>query len=101
MASEYEEFDVSDSPALLRLAEEVNRTGRAHLLKHGQKRLAIVSPALENGKRNPARRPRRRGVLKPDDPFWSIVGIGNSGGPGDVSSNKHKYLAEAYMPKER
>ena len=31
-----------------------------------------------------------------DDPLWNIVGIGHSGGPGDVSENKHKYLADAY-----
>jgi len=32
-----------------------------------------------------------------DDPLWSIVGIFRSEGPGDVSENKHKYLAEAYL----
>jgi hypothetical protein len=31
-----------------------------------------------------------------DDPLWDLVGIGHSGGPGDVSENKHKYLADAY-----
>ncbi len=30
-----------------------------------------------------------------DDPLWDIVGIGRSGGPNDVASNKHKYLADA------
>jgi excisionase family DNA binding protein len=33
------------------------------------------------------------------DPIWSIVGIGRSEGPTDVSQNKYKYLAEAYTPK--
>jgi len=32
-----------------------------------------------------------------DDPLWNIVGIGRSDGPGDVSENKYKYLAEAYL----
>jgi excisionase family DNA binding protein len=31
-----------------------------------------------------------------EDPIWNIVGIARSGGPGDVSENKYKYLAEAY-----
>jgi excisionase family DNA binding protein len=32
-----------------------------------------------------------------DDPLWDIVGmIDDPDGPTDVSSNKHKYLAEAY-----
>ena len=34
------------------------------------------------------------------DPLWSIVGMFSSDGPGDVSSNKHEYLADAYMPKK-
>jgi excisionase family DNA binding protein len=33
-----------------------------------------------------------------DDPFWQLVGSVNSGGPGDVAENKHKYLAGAYLP---
>jgi excisionase family DNA binding protein len=31
-----------------------------------------------------------------DDPLWSIIGMVTSEGPGDVSRNKHRYLAEAY-----
>jgi excisionase family DNA binding protein len=30
-----------------------------------------------------------------DDPLFGLVGIAKSDGPSDVSSNKHKYLAEA------
>jgi excisionase family DNA binding protein len=38
--------------------------------------------------------------LGPDDLFWDLVGKYSSEGPGDVSSNKHKYLAEAYYPSK-
>lgn len=38
---------------------------------------------------------RRRRKLSADDPLWDIVGLGRSEGPTDVSTNKHKYLAEA------
>jgi hypothetical protein len=31
-----------------------------------------------------------------DDPLWKLVGIGHSG-KGDISENKHTYLAEAYL----
>jgi excisionase family DNA binding protein len=50
-------------------------------------------------------RPTRRAVRahRPkaftyDDPLWDVVGIADSGpdGPTDVSTNKDKYLAEAY-----
>ena len=34
-----------------------------------------------------------------EDPFWKIVGIGASAGATDVSTNKHKYLADAFMQK--
>ncbi len=49
--------------------------------------------------------PRERRVTKgsptsADDPLWDIVGMGNSGGPGDVAENVDKSLAEAYMPEE-
>jgi excisionase family DNA binding protein len=31
------------------------------------------------------------------DPLWKIVGIGRSGGPNNVATNKHAYLAEAIL----
>src|SRR4051812_41611171 len=40
-----------------------------------------------------------KGPVKEDDPIWGIVGInpGKDGDPTDVSTNKHKYLADAYL----
>lgn len=44
-------------------------------------------------------KPRRKGKpnqgFSPSDPFFAVAGIGRSTGPGDVSANKHKYLADA------
>jgi hypothetical protein len=31
-----------------------------------------------------------------DDPLWSIVGVIDGDGPTDVSSSKHRYLANLY-----
>lgn len=50
--------------------------------------LVRLSPARRRAKR----RPRHFSM---DDPLWDIVGIGHSHGPTDVSTNKHKYLADA------
>jgi antitoxin (DNA-binding transcriptional repressor) of toxin-antitoxin stability system len=50
--------------------------------------LVRLSPARKRAKR----RPRHFSM---DDPLWDIVGVGRSSGPTDVSSNKHKYLADA------
>ena len=56
--------------------------------------------------RSPDARPEWRSwsgrPTRADDPLWNIIGIASDDdGPTDVSSNKHKYLAEAYMPKSR
>src|SRR5215471_18442110 len=48
------------------------------------------------GPRMPARKPK---AFAMDDPLWSVVGLGESTGPTDVSQNKHKYLADAYATK--
>ncbi len=45
-------------------------------------------------------KPRRRSGRKSrhfslDDPLFEIIGIGHSEGATDVSSNKHKYIADA------
>jgi excisionase family DNA binding protein len=37
--------------------------------------------------------PKKWGLpMLADDPLWAIIGMGDSGGPGDVSANKYKYL---------
>jgi hypothetical protein len=44
--------------------------------------------------RKPRRTVKRTG---PDDPLWKIIGLAkDKDGATDVSSNKYKYLAEAY-----
>ncbi|HEV7214059.1 MAG TPA: helix-turn-helix domain-containing protein, partial [Chloroflexota bacterium] len=35
------------------------------------------------------------------DSLWNIVGIAESDGPGDISADKHKYLADAYAARQR
>lgn len=42
-----------------------------------------------------------KGRFSHTDSLWNIVGIAASDGPGDVSGNKHKYLADAYGTPER
>jgi hypothetical protein len=84
---------------LLHVAETVARSGEYRLVQVAGIALAIVpAPAVPQAVKR--RRPRRKtGVLAPDDALWSIVGIGCASGPGDVSENKHRYLADAYLPK--
>ena len=58
----------------------------------------LMQPIAVNGaeRAKPQRRLPRGKPTSADDPLWSIIGIGRSDGPTDVSANKHKYLAEAY-----
>lgn len=45
------------------------------------------------------RRRRHRGLTAGDSP-WSVAGMfDDPDGPTDVSSNKHAYLSEAYLPQ--
>jgi hypothetical protein len=60
-------------------------------IKQDSEDLAILTPVKPVAKRSARGKP----VTK-DDPLWNLVGIGHSG-RGDVSANKHKYLAEAYL----
>jgi hypothetical protein len=97
MAREPEPLDVTRSPELLRLVEEIEQSGQPRRLSRGNKTVAILAPVA--APRKQARPHRRTGLLGPDDPFWSLVGIGRSG-LDDVSANKLQYLAKAYSPDD-
>lgn len=92
MAKEPKRIDISAIPELLSIAEEVRRTNETRILKQDGEDLAILTPIRPVAKRVAKGKP-----TSVDDPLWKLVGIGHSGGPGDVSANKHKYLADAYL----
>lgn len=57
----------------------------------------MIRPTKPRAAKSPrSSRPRKTGIVTMDDPIWNLVGMGSSTGPGDISENKHKYLAEAY-----
>jgi len=98
MAQEYVPIDISNAPDLQRVAEAVRQTGKPHALKRGAETVAVVRPAPQKERGSPAPR-RRSGILKADDALFRLIGIGASGGPGDVSAHKHTYLADTYAAK--
>lgn len=53
----------------------------------------LVEPMTPPQAGPPSRRRRRPFTM--DDPLWTIVGMVQGEGPGDVSQRKHDYLAEA------
>ena len=95
MAKELKHIDISTNPELRRIVEEVRESQESRILRFEHEDIAILSPI---------RRPTKRRVLKgrptsAEDPLWKIIGM--AAGPDDqvtdVSANKDKYLAEAYV----
>ncbi len=88
---EVRHIDVSNRPELLRLAEEVKKSGEKTVLSLDGEELVEVRPI------KPVRKKRAKGrPTSKDDPIWKLVGIGDSGF-SDVSENKYKHLAEGYL----
>ena len=97
MSSDTPRTDISDIHSLaelVHLAEEVHASKQPRVLTQGAEPLVIIQPAPPAT----SRQPRGRRLTK-DDPLFGIIGIGHSEGPTDVSTNKHKYLSEAYYGK--
>jgi hypothetical protein len=88
-------IDISGIPELVKLAREVRQTNTPAILREEREELAMVTPIKPVAKRRVRGKP-----TSADDPLWNLVGIGHSG-KGDVSANKQKYLAEAYLRHKR
>ena len=95
MARALKRIDISRYPELLKLVEQA-RSANEPVMLHGDKEdVAILRPLKRPAKQ---RIPRGR-PTSADDPLWKIIGMARSEGPGDVSENVDKYLAEAYLPE--
>jgi hypothetical protein len=75
--------------------EDIRADDETRILRRENEDMAIVRP-VQRVQRN--RRPRGR-PAGADDPIWRLVGTGASDGPGDVSAQKHTYLADAYADR--
>lgn len=98
MAQDQVQIDITDNSEMRRIAEAVRRTGTPHVLAEGGEAVAVVMP-LAPQDAAPRRRRRKSGVLRPDDPLFRLIGIGEGKTPGGVSGKKHEGLAQAYRPK--
>ena len=92
MAKELKRIDISSVPELLSLVQEVRSTNEPRILQEESEDVALLSPIKPVTKRRARGKPTTA-----DDPLWKLVGIGHSG-KGDISENKHTYLARAYRP---
>ncbi len=105
MATEQIAIDVNQIPGLGDLVEAVRRDQKSRVLQRDGETLAYLEPAppvaaRPSTKGAAGKVSRRSKRFTMADPLWDIVGIATSGGPGDVSENKDKYLAEAYAAKD-
>src|SRR5437879_13856443 len=87
-------LDVSNLPQLEEAAEEVRATGRRRRIVRGDEDLAVLQPVRKSRRAKLPGKP-----IAADDPFWNLVGIARSSGPGDISANKRKYLVKAISPR--
>lgn len=85
-------LDISDSPEILRLVEEMERSGVGRLLLRGSTEVAILTHVQLVGGDDAAdvddhdRDPER--VLR-------IIGRGRSAHPGNIAEHKDEYIADA------
>lgn len=98
MATEYTSIDISEGnvPGLAELVDEVRRTNRSRVIRAHGVDVAVLVPAQQG---TPTKRRQRKGFSRQDS-LWNIVGIARSG-LTDVSANKKKYLADAYVAESR
>src|SRR5205823_5139558 len=97
-------IDITDPQALVRAAEDVERTQTPRLIKRGDKEIAMLSP-LEPKEHGKTRARRKTKPIPKTDPIFNIIGIG-AGDGAPVSENVDKYLADAiyeqsFRPKEQ
>lgn len=90
-------IDISNSPELLRIVEEARTSREPRVLRQDDEDVAILRPVKRLARK---RIPRGRPTTA-EDPLWRLVGIGESEGSGDVSTNKHTYLGDAYADRHK
>jgi hypothetical protein len=67
----------------------------AQIERDGKNVLVERDGALFSVKMKRPKTKKRSRALTAQDSIFHIIGIGASQGPGDTSTNKHRYLAEA------
>lgn len=99
MAKDLKPIDITHTPEVLRLAEEVAKSGIARILRRGEQDVAELRPVQPTPKKT-----KQSQSTSKNDPLWDIIGIAHAVDfpdvPKDVASNKHAYLAEAYDAKQ-
>ncbi len=96
MSKGFQTLEISHIPELVKIAEEVQTSGKSKILRRNKAELAVLSPV------QPARKtPSRARPVTREDALFRLVGIGKSGIPGGISTKKHEYLVKAHRSTHR
>ncbi|MGI8550621.1 MAG: hypothetical protein ACR2PL_07480 [Dehalococcoidia bacterium] len=94
MAAEPQKLSVSADSELAKYFKDAEQRATPLVVDTGEETYHVsVRRFADKEPRGKKRSSRARGLTH-DDSLWSVVGIGKSAEPTDVSSKKHKYLAE-------
>ncbi len=89
-------FNASDLPGLEDLARDVQATRKSVRIVEDGEDLAVLQPA-----KKPRPTSLRGKPITENDPYWNLLGIARSSGPGDISANKREYLIKAISPRHQ
>ena len=81
MASEYPSVDISNTPELLKLAEDVRKTNRPRVLRRADEDIAVIAPVKKTTKRSPFQKKSKADI----DAF-----LASAGGWKDVDTDRLK-----------
>jgi len=89
MAKELKPIDITHTPEVLRLAEEVARSGVPRVLRRDNQDVAVISPAAPTVKRHKRSKPTSE-----SDPLWQIIGIADAADFPDTKRNALEFIVE-------
>ena len=97
MSKDIVRVDVTASPDLMQLAEELEKSGVGCLLVRGDEEVALMTPARPKTTQSPGRATSRR------DPgrILNIIGLGSSKEPSNIARHKDEYIADAVDHRRR
>jgi hypothetical protein len=97
MPGEFLPVDITNPDALVKAAEDVARTKQPRIVTRGDQEIAMLSPLTEQPTKHPRKRRSARGA-HPNAWLDGLIGIATTtDGVTDVSTNKQKHLADAYL----
>ena len=91
MSHELLPVDITLLPELVRLVDEIERTGVGRVLVRNGEEVADLTPTSARSQTIPAPRRSRKDPTR----VLNIIGLGMSSEPGSIARHKDEYIADA------